>query len=313
MSHRLRKAMKRLGWVPPHKPSFVERALAVLGMRTHVQTLDEVETPQGTRPGSMLRHGRLSVWGEAGIFLVAGFEVMRRESDRKVADLEWLVARRGPHLAGVTISTNASEDRLHIGASVLGASLWLSVPIDGKLRNLIHSTAGVEPWDGVQIFHVYAVEGDADGTQPAIRWSFMHSEHEWKATTPRWRHGSVYLLDLFFGARETIHHKVFAATKQICLPEGSYIWDIELHRYMSRRPRWPSRHTWMGMHAKAHPGEEIPTRHKDALGALSMRVNDFAEAVGRIVEDVVRSRLLHGVPENFADGGKHDPTRTATP
>lgn len=134
----------------------------------------------------------------------------------------------------------------------------------------------------------------------SIWWKLWANRWSWSNKTPKWKDGNFNFIDFFFGKKE--YNSLELENKEIIvpMPEKTYKGRIKLTEDTWKRPRW-----FMDRVYRAHVDmdEPIPFPGKgtmsyncgdDALHGLTCPAKSIEEAIGKIVEDVLKTRRKRG-------------------
>lgn len=219
----------------------------------------------------------------------------------------WSIPGRHPGI-GVTVGNPSDEDNLSMHLGILLFDVWLT--FEGMGWQVVSKALIPDPKD------YEGRETDLRFFAKGVWWNVWHTDGSWSNKTPRWRSGSWYPLDSFFGrlerSQEVLDHVV---NVPVPLPEGTYHADVELTRNRWTRKRWPH---WPfglvvdGAEVRMHEGQELPIPGKgensydcgdDATFTMYMpNIHTVEEAIGHAVADTLRTRQKRN-----GDYGWHTP------
>lgn len=259
-------------------------------MRWHWQNLEEDSS--GNKTGSGLMNGR--AWFRAGDDEGDGLPCL---------SVEWCLLRKSS-TTGLTLDVNPYDDH-HVGLSarvrnVFALHLGLEVPYRGKLRGLLQRlVAGGDMGNGEYNGRTLSI----DIIEGSIHWRLWVDDSGWTNNRPRWRDGSVNLVDLALGKEEVIPLSTYV-THEVLVPmvERAYKGKCTIQHYARKRPRWFARFSTTATIDMAK-GEQIPIPGKgensydcgdDATYAMSVPATTVHEAVSRLVASVLRTRSQRG-------------------
>lgn len=269
--------------------------MKMLGKLVGVQSLNKNPGDEYDATGSMLRHGRAWMWKSA-------------ESMDRIWDMEWVLL---DHAMGFGLHLDDEGVSAHVRTPL--ASLFLGTDLGAGLADRLKAALGLERHGGVDVVRMSVTEG-------MVLWSFLYSDGSWRSDTPWWRNGSIDVADVLLGRPAYTTEDLSSETVNIPMPEGTYRWDVTMQRHMWKRPRWFAKRV-LGYAAEARDGNHIPIPGKgenswdcgaDALHSQHGRgARDVAEAVAKVVEGVLRTRMRYGGSYHYPDGGRHDAKKAA--
>lgn len=229
--------------------------------------------------------------------LAKGTRIPGRLLFRRVIDgsfhAEWTVPDRHPGI-GFTWGMSGMDEDWQISLGLGLFHLYFSVDgfrsIDSRYRK------------DKQGHYIDDMVTDIRFFDQGVWWQFWHSNSSWSNKTPRWRHGNWHPLDTLFGSTKHSSRLIRQATVDIPMPERSYPATINLTEDTWKRPRawWTSariRRAIIDVEGGIpHPGkgENSYDCDEDATYSLTTQARDEAEAIGAMVETVMRSRRKYG-------------------
>lgn len=132
------------------------------------------------------------------------------------------------------------------------------------------------------------------------RWELWANPMEWSSKDPKWKHGHIDFLDVLLGKPTRTERQVAKQQTKIPMPEGAYDAVVEVIDNVWARPRWPVSRSFKTSHIDVDIG--IPHEGKgendwdcgeDATFGLSCPASSVPEAVGKMVESVLRDRMKY--------------------
>lgn len=120
-----------------------------------------------------------------------------------------------------------------------------------------------------------------------VWWSFHNKPMEWSSRDPWWKRSTFHVTDWLLGSPQYESQLITSHKVSIPFPEGSYLWEIEMRLDIWTRARW-FKQTVIRCHSKCDAG--TPSDHKGPTFGITMRARDVYAAVGKITEDIYRSR-----------------------
>jgi hypothetical protein len=203
-----------------------------------------------------------------------------------------LIPDRHPGI-GLTVHGAGADDDLsfHLGCGLF--SLWLS--LEGVFsRAFKYRKVGKHYVDDNEVSLRFFHQG--------VWWMFWMSPNESSSKDPKWRRGSWYPLDTIFGRKNYSSQAIRTSNIVIPMPEGQYAATVELTEDTWQRPRaWWTSHRLQRAHIDCergipHPGkgENSYDCEDDATYGLTTEAANEAEAIGKMVASVMRSRQKYG-------------------
>jgi hypothetical protein len=132
-------------------------------------------------------------------------------------------------------------------------------------------------------------------------WSLWHSTMEWSSRTPKWRNGHFDPTDWMFGRHVYSSEVLSTEAVEVPMPEKSYAGTVTLTLDTWKRPRWPLARTAYRATIDVPDGVPHPGKGEnswdcgdDATYSLTCQARTAEQAVGRLVESVLRSRRRYG-------------------
>jgi hypothetical protein len=164
----------------------------------------------------------------------------------------------------------------------------------------------VSLWFGIKHGSIYRIAPEDRQVSAAFRdgsvfWKLWTDPNCWSSTTPRWRDGSVSIVDALLGPVEITSQIVDSRITTIPMPEGAYKVRTIIERRTHARLRW---FAWTSLRGSAETGDDItmpiPVPGKgenghdcdeDALHAMSVDgIRTHADIVGEVVRSVLSTR-----------------------
>ncbi len=134
----------------------------------------------------------------------------------------------------------------------------------------------------------------------AIWWDVLHPTMRWDSKTPRWRHGSLRLLDLLLGEAAYSERVFMTQRTTVPMPEGEYPCTVTLLECKWRRPRWVTERV---IRAKVELDKPIPFSGKgenswdcgeDGLHSHTTAARTIPAAVAAVVRSALETRVRRG-------------------
>lgn len=213
--------------------------------------------------------------------------------------LEWNFLSRFAHV-GAEVDPMESEAKVF--AAVPPVALWLMLDswplLHGLLRRTRERELSLRIHDG------------------SIWWKIWADPNNWSSQTPRWRDGNFSVVDAILGEQKTTTEVIDRRNVEIPMPEGCYRGISTLERVTVERPRWfadrfvsatvsmdPRDDERLSPIPLPGKGENAWDCDEDALYRSSVRVSTHAEAIGKVVAGVLRSRHQRGGFDWRPEGG----------
>lgn len=143
----------------------------------------------------------------------------------------------------------------------------------------------------------------------AIWWDIWADGHEWRASDPKWMHGSWHPLDTFFGRHEHKERTIEEREVSIPMPERGYPAKVRMAVETWERPRWPfwpMRTEIVRAHIDVPEGIGMPGKGEndydigdDATYGLTCEARTVEDGVGKLVASVLRDRQRRGGSHTF--------------
>src|SRR6266567_1371071 len=202
-----------------------------------------------------------------------------------VFGVEWVIPTRS---FGVHLFVGGMEDQLRFNVSCRLFGLYFSL----------------ERWPWLRKWK--AANHHGKETSFAIHhwtfwWRLWHDEHEWKSTTPKWRHGSFTLPDFFLGKAK--YTRVNQGSKDIVIemPERAYPATLTFSTSTWKRRRWPWAKRVEYAEIEVEGGVPIPGKGEnswdcddDAIFSSSMACSSEKDAIERFIQSANHTRERYG-------------------
>jgi len=235
------------------------------------------------------------------------------ERPRSRVDGKWRPAPTGLPTRGRASWSPDDESRTRLGVewNLPSARLALGLTLDsgGDHDALLH--LGLPPVDLYLSAEHRFLRGLTDGRRElslhlhdwAAWWCVWVDGHSWSRSTPRWRQGSFHYLDALLGDYEHSERPLVERDVEVHMPEGKYAGHCLITEGTWRRKRWPFARRVV--RAKIEMTEPVPVPGKgenswdcgqDAIHGSTFPAASVAEAVGKFVGDVLRTRERYGGP-----------------
>jgi hypothetical protein len=137
-----------------------------------------------------------------------------------------------------------------------------------------------------------------------IHWKIWMDPHSWSSKNPRWRDGSFDLAKFFFGKLEYSTKDISEHDLTAPMPEGNYPVHVKMFESFWRRSRWFGKSLMRAeITVKSKGGIPMPGKGEnswdcgmDGTYAMTLTANNPAEAVGKLITDVLQDRYKRGGP-----------------
>lgn len=136
----------------------------------------------------------------------------------------------------------------------------------------------------------------------SVFWNLWTPSMEWSREKHGRRQGAFHPVDFIFGRTKYSEIPILEVEAEVPMPEAVYPSMVKLVEAQWRRPRWPF--VWRRiLRAEITPKTPIPSPGKgenswdcgeDATHSLTCTASTVEEAVGKMVQSVMRSRLRYG-------------------
>lgn len=247
------------------------------------------------RPGSGPHDGEVAgpIWRYGRCWLTH-YAAPEAEASGPRLHVAWQIPSR--HVGWQVTVHNTDEDDLsvHVGCGLV--ALWAGIggvfPARWRYRTDKSGQYREAHQTGLHVF------------SGAVWWDIWHTSGSWSTRTPRWQTGSWHPLDTLLGRTRYSTVPLGTYRAAIPLPEGSVPATFVFERATWRRPRWPR---WPLLRTRAYvdvePDRPLPVPGKgdsawdcgdDALYRMSFPAQSVEEAIGHVVQEVLRERLRHG-------------------
>ena len=200
------------------------------------------------------------------------------------------------------------EDDLTIGMAVPPVAYWFSV---GRLPRALMDSL---PWRFKREEQQYPNPRRVGISvhSAAIWWDIWADDHEWRASDPKWMHGSWHPLDTFFGRHQHKECTIEEREVSIPMPERGYPAKVRMAVETWERPRfpwWPMRTEIVRAHidvpggiGKPGKGENSWNLGDDAIYGMTCVARTVEDGVGKLVTSVLRDRQRYGGSHEFTQG-----------
>lgn len=232
--------------------------------------------------------------------------------------LEWVFGRKA-HSMGFYFETGSSSLRWHVGIwKLFGLYGKISQPWLGKLLFVYAESPGIpsrevsrvgsdasgpgrrltvlRSWTEHDIVNVSWVEG-------SLYWSFFHPTYEWTSGTPWWRHHCFHVSDWVLGRSKYSTVTLERREVAVPLPEGSYPATARLELSSWKRRFSTLRQFSVVVDLPDDRPVPVPGKGEnswdcgdDAIYSWSGRARTIEEGVGRLVTQVLSTRVRYGGP-----------------
>lgn len=133
-----------------------------------------------------------------------------------------------------------------------------------------------------------------------LNWQLFVKNHYWCSSTPKWRDGSINILDLLFG--KVKYEEKVLSNKVVTIPLLEKNYKAKLKMFVSywKRPRWFTKKL---SRASIDMIEPIPIPGKgscsyncddDKCYGITVPAKTPEQAVGKLVEDILKTRSKRG-------------------
>lgn len=248
--------------------------------------------------GSMWKHGR--AWLHRDVFATIRKHPSPPGDLALLARIEWGFGDKALGFPRAGVSFDRDDSEVTLSLSIQLASVWFTVPLPEALRDWLPFSLGREDYEYAGGHRDISIQM-SDGT---FRWSFWDDTHESRRSDPWWMHGHVDLAELAFGARVVEVTELEARDVLVPMPERAYRGKAVRELITMRRARLPfwSRQR-MRVDIDMEDGEHIWIPGKgensydcgdDATSAMSTTAASIEEAIGKLVQKVLRDRWNRG-------------------
>lgn len=217
--------------------------------------------------------------------------------------VSWKVGRPVYFLgAGVEVDRDQDEP-VSFHVCLWPFSVYLNV--DSKAASWIAQRVGSDSYDDRD--RLLRLDIGTRDERGIVRWHLWWRDHVWSSTDPKWRRGSINLVELVLGRREMRWEPKSTLDVLIPMPERSYPAKVELRDHVSwykRLPFWTKRIEHASIDIPGgigHPGkgENAWDCGDDATFGMSCPAHNAEEAVGKLVASVLRDRKRYGGTYEF--------------
>lgn len=178
------------------------------------------------------------------------------------------------------IDLDNAESQLRAGLAIKPVTVWIACTVVNShhIFNKIMST-----YEKKQIgIHLY---------DNIVCWNLWKDPSSWSSKAPKWRQGSINILDLLFGKEQITENDTSKAIDiEFPMPEGNYLGDILMKEITYDRPRWPGKRSKSVAYIKLKDG--IPYHHNSdkVVDNLTTQARNPGEAVGEFVKFALKKR-----------------------
>jgi len=252
--------------------------------------------------GSKIMHGRAHI-----------------ATDEICLGVEWHL--RSPHCS-ISSEMNSEDREATLGLAIPPAAVYFKI---SGLPKRLFELLGID-WESVKDLpdgsSLTRRETHVSIHNWALGWSLWMPSHMSKSDDPRWRRGSLSLLDTVFGETSFSEKQVDKQAVLVPMPERNYRGTVTLLQQTWKRPRWPFKTgperlhlSRLGYRLTMEEGEQIPFPGKgenswdqgeNALYDLSGR-GDVIDAIAAAVRTIYKSRRAYGGSVSW----RPDPPRPA--
>lgn len=131
-------------------------------------------------------------------------------------------------------------------------------------------------------------------------WNLWRDDGQWSRAVPKWRHGSVNLVDCLLGRSKFSERMLRTERASIPLPEGSTSATFTFSEFTYKRPRWPARYIIHCRIKPDHPavvpgkGENAWDLDDSAILEMGCVASDVPTAIAAYLKSVLRDRERYG-------------------
>lgn len=238
------------------------------------------------------KHGRIGIYWS---------DHPEQETLDASANIEYHVGGKSTYVLGGGVGVRLDEHPVTVAAYLWPCSLYVSVE-STRTKALARRLFGGHY--GAHRTVQFVVGG---WRRWAISWQLWTDPHEWSTQTPRWRDGTIDLVEALIGRRRAHVTTLSTHAVAIPMPERTYPATVELKEHVS----WPARLPfWKRTSRFAHidipggigfpgKGENAYDIDDDAIFALSRSAETVEDAIGATVAAVMRNRMKYGGSYEF--------------
>ena len=250
-------------------------------MRFHWQNLSEDDANCDDLDRDAPRERRLPLHGRLWLRLAD------EDAPERTLKLEWSIHRSGNPGVGVDLAHGELGAHVDLGVAALYLT-YERLPDDLADALLAGVTA--------RALRLSLHEG-------RLMWKLWADGYSWSSDVPRWRDGSFHPRDALFGAPVHSRRTLETASVDVPMPEGVYPAKVKLEEWTIRHPRWPFPMRGRSARIDVEGGIPMPGKGEnswdcedDAVYGLSAPARSVGEIVGKLVEDVLDTRMKRGGP-----------------
>lgn len=245
---------------------------------------EAVERRRERAIGSGLKHGR-------GWFRWGGNAEDENYVPASVLGIEWTLGK-SVHLLGIGITVEHDEEHLKASVHAVKAALYVTVesPVSRRIARKL-----VPKWGASRM-----IQFTLDRGEWPLRWKLWT---DWRGyeRLPKWREGSWGPARALLGKRMVEWEHIATMPVEIPMPERTYPATVELRNHVSWRSRTPFRKRRLrcanveipGGIGTPGKGENAWDCGDDAIFSMSCPAQTVEEAIGKVVESVLRDRLKY--------------------
>jgi len=237
--------------------------------------------------GSIFKHGRL-------FFQPFG-------SENPGVRIEWAIPSKFCH---AEFEVDLSENEVSVGLAIPPVAVWVHV------TDLWKYMKGIEPWESFG-WKEYTKEVKVAFYEGILMWNIWYDPHQTTTEMPRWRHGSFFPMDYFFGEQEQKLEVVRGPIDVLIpMPERAYKAVATLSRLTLKRKRLPWNSDQFLKIDIENEGDPVPvpgkgtadynqdeTAYSRHSGPASSIVDGISHMVRGVLEKRDRYASLDWVPE----------------
>lgn len=191
------------------------------------------------------------------------------------------------HFCHIYINFNKGDDAISTSFALPPVAFWFSV--ENTYLNKMFSKLFKDCYYGRE-FGIRIIEW-------IVFWNIFSSDWGWSSDIPKWKDGSINILDLLFGKQKYSTETISEKEIEVPMLEKNYKAKIKMFESTWKRPRWFAEKL---LRAEIDMIEPIPEPGKgtcdyncgdDATFGITVPAKTPEEAVGKLVESVLESRM----------------------